>query len=528
MEPHAHRQKVRQLADDLAWLEDHRAFLALKEAQNRFKSLASALGEAFEPLWEEVTHGAPMPDWLQPLPRELRRALDSAEALLQTLADPASLEKLVPYPPPERAAWLREALKLLGRALRQRLPGVNYARALLYKELAAVPGQAMNRQLEYALEAFTDALDELHDDPLSYARVQARRVALLRDMAGLPGEDRPARLYQALSGFEEALAYLSERPTDYAILQFHRANLLRELAGLKGERERRSARMLEALAAYDEVLERLPPSAAERAQAQTNRASLLQEIATLPGEDAAQRWQEALAAGGCCAAPGHRTGRFCPATHRPAPSGQHPPGHSSAGGQHTIRCLVAGAGRHPTTRLGLWRTPMNRPPALLHALRLTDETGRPLARYLAALLGAFALCLVGLVLIGTSAQWVLFGERIEGRVFAQSREGNQSFISVGFTHASNTYTADYPVNSSATLAFTPGTRVRLEFLRFDPDRNRLREGRLTLPQDEMSLVFGAVSLLMGGLLTVRWGLRLAEQETLLSQVQAALRRSQAG
>ncbi len=260
------------------------------EAENRLREIAMQIGEDFPALWKEVTADAPLSRRLQDiLNPALQNALHSSEALQQAIQDHI-LRQVARLETEVRTRWLQRALDLMT----ENSADSHLTRAVLYKELAAVPDQNLGERLRLALAEYDAALLHQKNEPAAFARTQSQRIALLRDMAGLPGEDRMARLYQALEGFESALACLTDSPTDYAVMQLQRANLQRELAGLNQERGSRADWMYKALAAYDEVILLLPDTALEHAMAHTNRASLLQEIAALPHEDRAQRLKEAL------------------------------------------------------------------------------------------------------------------------------------------------------------------------------------------------------------------------------------------
>lgn len=278
------------------------------EARGRMLHLMENIGAGFDKLWAEVTGGEALPRWLLPedeqsIPPDLLDYLGGVVLLYEGLHhdDSALLYQVAALPYQLRTVWLEQALAAFEDALKADVHPISVdklylSQAILYKELASVPGQSVSERLNKALQTYNLALEHQKTMPLEYARTQNKRVALLRDMAGLPGEDRPARLYQALEGCGAALENQKPDPIAYAGTQLHRANLLRELAGLRSERPQRPARMYEALAAYDEVLQLLPESTLEYATAQINRASLLQEVGSLPNEDRANRLREALQA----------------------------------------------------------------------------------------------------------------------------------------------------------------------------------------------------------------------------------------
>ncbi|MBZ0304650.1 MAG: tetratricopeptide repeat protein, partial [Anaerolineae bacterium] len=283
-------EALRHMQQAMAGLDHIGAVSRKHEAENRLREIAMRIGDDFPVLWKEVTGDAPLSRRLQDiLNPALQNALHSPEALRQAiqghiLRQVAHLETEV------RTRWLQQALDLLT----ENTADSHLNRAVVYKELAAVPDQNLGERLRLALAEYDAALLHQKNEPAVFAQTQSQRIALLRDMAGLPGEDRMARLYQALEGFESALACLTDSPTDYAGMQLQRANLIRELAGLNQERGSRADWMYKALSAYDEVLLLLPDTALEYAMAHTNRASLLQEIAALPHEDRAQRLKQAL------------------------------------------------------------------------------------------------------------------------------------------------------------------------------------------------------------------------------------------
>ena len=285
---------IHQLLPVLDRLEDP---LLVHEVQTRLRRVVRQIGDGFKALWSEVAVGEKVPGWLlvdeDEMPSALVEALSSEHDLHTALeSDPLLLDHLSRVPIPRRAEWLEGALDLCEPQSTQ--ARVRRHRAMLLKEIAALPGQNVNDRLMEAISEFDAALDLHSGDANEYALTQKHRVALLRDMAGMSGVNRAELLYRAKGGCDAALEKLQGQSVEYAHMQLVYAHLLREMAGLHGED--RAERMLQALAVFDEALSIIADTPLQHATAQSNRASLLQEIAGLPGEDEQQRLREALAA----------------------------------------------------------------------------------------------------------------------------------------------------------------------------------------------------------------------------------------
>jgi tetratricopeptide (TPR) repeat protein len=273
--------------------------LSVHEIQTRLRRIVHQIGDDFNNMWKTAAGSQKAPGWLlagddsSDIPEVLVAALASGKALHTALAsDPLLLDHLSRVPLPRRAEWLENALALCEAQSTE--AQVRRHRAMLLKEIAALPGQNVNDRLIDAINEFDVALDLQSGDPGEYATTQMHRVALLRDMAGMSGVNRAELLYRAKGGCDSALEKLTGQPLEYAHMQLIYAHLLREMAGLRGED--RAERMLQALDVYDEALTVIADTPLQHATAQSNRASLLQEIAGLPEEDEQQRLREALAA----------------------------------------------------------------------------------------------------------------------------------------------------------------------------------------------------------------------------------------
>jgi len=282
-----------QKLDDLAGMEN---------ARRKLRELARNIGGGFAAIWAQVTHDAPLPDWLKLAPattipqslvyaaRDLMLAgnLDSAQqiverhadSLLTDEADEVFANMLRQYA--GQAGQTRQVDKYRALLQRCRQVGVQIAFDELRYPLDE-GGSDQAQRLRHALDAYDEALSRLGDIPLVYASIQINRAGILREMAALPRQDHMGCLQLALDAYDEALKHQAAFPPDYAQTQIARAEVLAELAVLPDSDVLGYLRRT--LAAYTDALQHQHTMPAEYARTQIARANTLHKLATYPGED---------------------------------------------------------------------------------------------------------------------------------------------------------------------------------------------------------------------------------------------------
>jgi tetratricopeptide (TPR) repeat protein len=288
-------------------------YTMLQTLRRHLREMARQIGSAFDAIWERVTTGAAMPDWLKLAPAStIPQELVYAVRDFMLARDLETSQQIVIQH--QDILLTDEADEVFARMLRQYagqtgpIRQIDRYRALLYRcreigieaafqEAATTAPEAHNHQvnrLRHSLDAYDEALQRLGDIPLVYAGIQLNRAKTLRELAAVPGQDKLALLKEALTACSDALPHQESTPHDYAHTQIYRAEILRELADLPYAN--RTHYLREMLGAYTDALQYQHDLPKSYAHTQLSRAAALHELAKLPEEDAMLRMREALAA----------------------------------------------------------------------------------------------------------------------------------------------------------------------------------------------------------------------------------------
>lgn len=284
-----------------------------ENTRRQLRELARQLGSNFAAVWDKVTLGAALPEWLRLVPSTAipQKLVYAVRDFM--LADTLSAsQKIVEQH--QDIMLTDEADEVFARMLRQYAgqPGptrqIDKYRALLQRcrqigiqaafAEARTPSAAERDSqaawLLQSLDAYDEALQRLRDIPLVYASVQINRGNTLRELAQLPRQDQFSCLQRALDAYTDALRYQAQSPLDYAQTQISRAATLRQLAELPGADVAHYLR--QTLDAYTDALQYQHGIPLEYARIQLERANTLRQLGELPGQDALAWMREALAA----------------------------------------------------------------------------------------------------------------------------------------------------------------------------------------------------------------------------------------
>ncbi len=284
----------------------------LEPIRRYLRDMARGLGERFATVWERVTRGQPIPEWLQlapksGLPQRLVYALrdlllsddwESAQeiveahhdVLLTDEADEMLASMLRQYA--GQSNQTRQIDKY--RALLQRCRQVGVPQAFEEARQPLAEPDSQVKRLQESLDAYDEALQRLSGIPLVYAGIQINRAQTLRELAARPGQERLRHLEDALAAYDDALQNQKGSPPDYAQTQIARADTLHELAALPEADI--GVYLGAALAAYDDALAHQTELPEDYLQTMLRRADTLHELALLPDEDLSAGLVAALAA----------------------------------------------------------------------------------------------------------------------------------------------------------------------------------------------------------------------------------------
>jgi tetratricopeptide (TPR) repeat protein len=288
----------------------------LKQVRRHLRELARRLGSHFSLLWNKITQGGDLPDWLKLAPATaleqglvyavrdfmLAGSLESSRRLLEENQDLLLNEEADEV----FARMLRQYAGQAGptkqidryRNLLQRARQVGIAAA--FEELQQArhgESDTQAKRLSQTLDAYDEALHRLRDIPLVYASIQLNRASTLRELAALPNQDRLHCLQNALAAYDDALLHQGSAPLDYAQTQTLRAQTLLQMAALPEAPV--GDLLLATLEAYTDALQHQHDLPHEYARTQMLRANTLYELALLPQQKvttSAELLQQALGA----------------------------------------------------------------------------------------------------------------------------------------------------------------------------------------------------------------------------------------